>query len=227
MRTTIQLRFVIARISFVANCALAALCLGAAARAQQQPAEPASPDARAEPARAVQRCEAAVVETLRKLRGAAVQDVQFLPAERSVAQAEDSDIAVRGGGRYRPRTGTASSSFSYSCSFSPKTDLASGVVLRDAASAAAPAAWQPDLSRVSPESCESAIAQLLKNKHPRVAQIGFEPDTRRMEPGPDNHIVLQGHGGVQRAPGMNSVPFSYRCEIDPRNGRVVDVKTSV
>jgi hypothetical protein len=32
---------------------------------------------------------------------------------------------------------------------------------------------------------------------------------------------------VQRAPGMNAVPFSYTCEIEPRSGRVLGARTSV
>jgi hypothetical protein len=37
---------------------------------------------------------------------------------------------------------------------------------------------------------------------------------------------LLGQGAVQPAPGMNSVPFNYRCEIDPRSGRVLQAQAS-
>jgi hypothetical protein len=183
-------------------------------------------------ARALERCEAAVVDTLRKLRGKQAQEVQFTPAQRAVNPGDEGEISVKGAGRYRSGLGSsagAGASFSFSCSFSAKTGLASGVVLREAGAnaARAPADWQPDLSRVSPDACESAAAQLLKEKHPRVAQIAMEPDTRRLQPGPDDHILLLGQGALRPAAGMNAVPFSYSCEIDGRTGRLVAVKTSV
>lgn len=207
----------------------AAFGLALAAGAQAQPAVEAAasaPPMRADNARALERCEASVVETLRKNRGPDAQDVQFVPAQRLVTPADDGEISVKGAGRYRGRS--AGNSFSFSCSFSTKTGLTSGVVLREAgAGARAEAAWNPDLSRISPEACESAVAQLLKQKHPRVAQIAMEPDTRRLQPGADGHVLLLGQGAVQRAPGMNAVPFNYACEVDPRNGRVLEVKSSV
>ncbi len=202
-----------------------------AAGVQAQPVmEPAAsaPAMRADNARALERCEASVVETLRKNRGPDAQDVQFVPAQRVVAPADDGEISVKGAGRYRGRG--AGNSFSFSCSFSTKTGLTSGVVLREAGGGPggrAAAAWNPDLSRISPEACESAVAQLLSRKHPRVAQIAMEPDTRRLQPGADGHVLLLGQGAVQRAPGMNAVPFSYTCEVDPRSGRVLEVTSSV
>ena len=210
-----------------------ALSLAPDARAQA-PAEPAAPAApaagRADNGVALERCEAGVTDTLRKLRGSQVQDVQFVPTQRVVAPADEGEISVKGAGRYRGRGGVGGNSFTFGCSFNVKTGLTSGVVLREAGggAAAGPApAWQPDLSRFSPEACESAVAQALKSRHPRVAQIALEPDTRRLEPGPGESVVLFGQGAVQRAPGMNAVPFSFSCEVNPRNGRVVEVKTSV
>jgi hypothetical protein len=214
---------------------LGALGLAFTAATAQVPTDTsASAAPHADQTQTLQRCEAAVIDTLRKLRGAAAQDVQFLPGERVVSVADETEVGVKGAGRYSARNARAGTSsgnrFTFSCTFNAKSDSASGVVLREPISAAAAqreAAWQPDLSRVSPEACESAAAQLLKNKHPRVASIAFEPDTRRLQPGPDEHILLLGQGAVQRAPGMNAVPFNYSCEIDPRNGRVLGVKTSV
>lgn len=206
----------------LARCSsITGLALLAAASAQTAPEV-----TRGESARAQERCEASAAQTLQKLRGKLAQDVQFLPAQRVVAAIDDTEISVKGAGRYGAGAGAA---FSFSCSFNAKTGVASGVVLREpgAASARPETDWQPDLSHVSPQACESAAAQLLKEKHPRVAQIAMEPDTRRLEPGPDGNIVLLGQGGVQRAPGMNAVPFSYACEFDGRSGALVGVKTSV
>lgn len=199
--------------------------LGLAAHGAAAPAAGA-----AESARAVERCEASVVDTLRQLHGRA-EGVQFLPAQRAPALDDEADVAVKGSGRYR--RGNGSSTFTYSCTYNLKTAAASGVVLREAApgnAAAVPeAAWQPDLSRVSPEACESAVARLLKDKHPRVANIVIDPGTRRLEPGAEDARALRlvGLGAVQRAPGMNAVPFSYECDFDARRGQLVGVRTSV
>ncbi|MCW5634860.1 MAG: hypothetical protein KIT17_16115 [Rubrivivax sp.] len=207
---------------------LLALVVTAGAGAQAPALDTASAPAaapRAEQARALERCEASVTETLRKLRGNDADSVQFVAAQRAVTVAEDGEMGVRGAGRYRGRSG-GGTSFTFTCSYSTKTGLASGVLLRESGGPG-PEAWQPDLSRISPDACESAVAQLLTEKHPRVARIALEPDTRRLQPGPDHHVLLLGQGAVQRAAGMNAVPFSYACELDPRNGRVVGVKTSV
>jgi len=202
----------------------------ATAQAVTEPS-PASLAARGEAARAGERCEASVAETLRKMRGAEAHDVQFVAAQRVVAPTDDVEIGVKGAGRYRAANGRGGNSFTFSCSFNTRTAQTSAVVLREAGggpAARAEAPFQPDLSRISPEACESAVAQALKQKHPRVAQIAMEPDTRRLQPGPDERTVqLLGHGAVQRAPGMNAVPFSYTCDLDVRSGRVVSVRTSV
>jgi len=202
----------------------------AAAQAASEPSA-ASLAARGESARAGERCEASVAETLRKMRGAEAYDVQFVAAQRVVAPTDDVEIGVKGAGRYRAASGRGGNSFTFSCSFNTRTAQTSAVVLREAGGgpgARAEPPFQPDLSRISPEACESAVAQALKQKHPRVAHIAMEPDTRRLQPGPDERIVqLLGHGAVQRAPGMNAVPFSYTCDVDARSGRVVSVRTSV
>ena len=88
------------------------------------------------------------------------------------------------------------------------------------------APWQPDLSNVSPEACEAATAAALKQKYPRVSRIAFGSDTRRLQPAPNDHVGLEGQGALQRAPGMNSAPFKYRCEFEPRSGKIVQVQTS-
>lgn len=197
---------------------------GAQAPAVDTASAPPAPP-RAEQARALERCETSVTETLRKLRGNDADSVQFAAAQRAVTAGDDGEMGVRGAGRYRGRGG-GGASFTFTCSYSTKTGVASGVLLRESGGPR-PEAWQPDLSRISPDACESAVAQLLTEKHPRVARIALEPDTRRLQPGPDHHVLLLGQGAVQRAAGMNAVPFSYACELDPRNGRVVGVKTSV
>ena len=182
---------------------------------------------RADSARAVERCEASVTATLRQLRGPGAQDVRFVPAERNVAPSDDVEIAVRGTGHYRANARAAASHpFSYICSYHVASGATSGVALRETA-ALEPEPWQPDLSRVSPEACESAVARELTGKNPRVARITLDPDTRRLRPGSDGQLQLTGQGAVQRAPGMNAEPFSYTCDIETRNGQVVATRTNL
>jgi hypothetical protein len=195
------------------------------------PAAPAAPAASAPPvrvdsARAIERCETSVTATLRQLRGNGAQNVRFVPSERVVLPGEDAELAVRGAGQYRGNArADASRAFTYVCSYNVASGTTSGVALREAAVAEAEP-WQPDLSRISPEACDSAVARALTDKHPRVARIAIEPDTRRLRPGNEGQLLLLGQGAVERAPGMSAVPFSYTCEVDPRSGQVVAVRTS-
>jgi hypothetical protein len=176
--------------------------------------------------KAAERCEAAVAETLQRMRGAAAHEMQFVAARRSLLPAQDDETNVRGEGRYRARSGPAHA-FSYSCAYNLKAGTTSGVMFREAVgNGPAEAAWQPDLTFVSPEACEAASAAELKQKFPRVVRIAFGSDSRQLNPAADSHTSLEGLGAVQRAPGMTSVPFNYRCEFDPRNGRIVSVQTT-
>jgi hypothetical protein len=194
--------------------AAVALALGAPV------ARAAAPDA----AQATERCEGEVADTIRRMRGKEVSTVQFTPGARALSPTVDDEIGVRGEGRYRARG--SSVAFTYSCSFNAATGATSGVVFREAAGAgaAAAAAWQPDLTHVSPQACESAIAAVLKDKHPRVGRIVFGSESRKLQPAANSRVDLLGQGAVQPAPGMNAVPFNYRCEIDPRNGRVLQAQ---
>jgi hypothetical protein len=186
----------------------------------------ASTAAQPEAPKAGEQCESAVAETITRMRGRDAQEVQFVGAKRALTPTSDEETGVKGEGRYRGAAGRTMP-FTYSCYFNIKTGATSGVVFRDtgASTAAAEPAWQPDLTNVSPEACESATAASLKDKHPRVGRIVLGSDSRQVRPGPDGHIVLEGRGAVQPAPGMNSVPFSYRCEFEGRGGRIVDVQT--
>jgi hypothetical protein len=176
-------------------------------------------------AKAAERCEAEVERTLRRIRGRAVQEVQFLAARRALNAASDDETSVRGEGRYRGSGAGAAVPFSYSCAYNSKNDSTSGAVFRElvAPRAAPERPFEPDLSRLSPEACESAVAGLLKTRHPRVDRITFGSETRRIEPAGNGLMQLAGQGAMQRAPGMYATAFGYRCEVDPRNGRIVEV----
>ena len=183
--------------------------------------------AQPETGKAVERCEAAVAETVKRMRGAAAQELQFAAAKRSLAPSQDDETSVRGEGRYSSR-GSGSHAFTYSCAYNANSGTTSGVMFRETGDRSqAEAAWQPNLTYVSPEACEAASAAELKQKFPRVARITFGSDSRQLSPADDAHTSnLAGLGAVQRAPGMQAVPFNYRCEIDTRNGRIVSVQTS-
>jgi hypothetical protein len=208
----------------MARCALFA-SLAFAAAAGAAPAVVAQP-ASADVARATERCEQEVAETIHRMRGRDAKEVQFIAARRVLTPQADDETAIRGEGRYRA-AGGAGVSFTYGCSYSAASDSTSGVVFRETSGqrASAEKPFDPDLTNVSPQACESAAAAALKKQHPRVGRINFGSDSRRMQPGENGRIALIGAGSVERAQGMNLIPFSYRCEVDPRNGRVVAVST--
>jgi hypothetical protein len=184
----------------------------------------AAQNAAVDAAAAGEQCETAVAETVRRMRGREAQEVQFVGAKRALTPASDDETGVQGEGRYRSPAGRTTP-FTYSCYYNLKTGATSGVVFRDAGASAAvaEAPREVDLSSISPEACESAAAADLKDRHPRVGRITLGSDSRRLRPGPNGRIVLEGRGAVQPAPGMNAVPFSYSCEFEGR--RVVGVQT--
>lgn len=182
--------------------------------------------ASADVARATERCEQEVAETIRRMRGRDAKEVQFIAARRVLTPQADDETAIRGEGRYRAASG-GGVSFTYGCAYNAASDGTSGVVFREIGGqrASADKPFDPDLTNVSPQACESAAAAALKKLHPRVGRINFGSDSRSMQPGENGRIELIGAGSVERAQGMNLIPFSYRCEVDPRNGRVVAVST--
>lgn len=177
-------------------------------------------------ARATERCEQEVADTVRRMRGREARDVQFVASRRVLTPQAEDETAIRGEGRYRAASG-ASVGFTYGCAYSAANDSTSGVVFRETSGqqAVAERPFEPDLTNVSPQACESAAAAALKKMHPRVGRINFGSDSRRMQPGENGRVELIGSGSVERAQGMNLIPFSYRCEVDPRSGRVVNVST--
>jgi hypothetical protein len=187
----------------------------------------AQPSLATDSAKAVERCETAVAETVRRMRGPAAQELQFSPTKRKLAPTQDDETSVRGEGRYSSRS-NGTYPFTYSCAYNSKVGTTSGVVFRETGSGLARAepAWQPDLSYLSPSACEGASAADLKQKFPRVARIAFDSDSRQLAPAADDLTLLAGQGAVQRAPGMQAEPFSYRCEINARNGNIVSVQTT-
>lgn len=177
-------------------------------------------------AKAADSCEAAVTETIKEMRGRDASEVQFQKDKRVLSPTTGEETDVKGVGRYRNAAG-ASTPFTYGCAYNDKTGATSGIVFRDAGGprASEEKTWQPNLMSVSPEACETAVAAALKQKHPRVGRIAFGSDSRQLRPAPAGHSSLEGIGAVQRAPGMSLVQFSYRCEFEPHNGKLVAVQT--
>lgn len=178
--------------------------------------------------KAADRCETAVAETVKRMRGKEAQEVEFFGAKRQIAPTPEEDLGVKGEGRYRRPSGEQVP-FSYSCAYNSKTGATSGALFKETAGtgdsrAAKP--WEPDLLSVSPEACESATAAALKQKYPRVGRIAFGSDSRKLRPAPNEHTLLEAQGAVERAPGMNLVPFTYRCEFETKGGKLVRVETS-
>lgn len=206
------------QITPIITAAAALLCGAFAGQAVAQN-EPAKRDDRAAEA-----CENAVSATVRRMRGSAARNVQFLPSRRILDTVSDEEIGVKGEGRYRSGA-SGGTPFSYTCTFNPASGGTSGVVFRDDApqQARTERAWQPDLTNLSPAACETATATALKNRYPRVANIVFGADTRTLKPAPNGRTRLEGEGSAARAPGMLPSHFSYRCEVDGR-GRVVGVQ---
>lgn len=175
-----------------------------------------------------ERCEEAVIDTVKTMRGDDARQVQFVRARRTMLPAVGDETEVKGEGSYRGDTG-APRSFTYSCRYDLKAGSTSGIVFRDIGAARAEARaqkdWQPDLLTVSPEACESAIVAVLNEKYPRVGRIAFGSDSRQLKPGAQGRTGMQGQGSLERAKGMSRVPFTYQCEFEPRTGKVVSART--
>lgn len=180
-----------------------------------------STPARAAPAEAAERCEAAVAEAIREARGKGVEDVKFDTARRVLTSGDNEEIGVKGEGHYRSRAGSAA--FNYSCAFSGRSGRTSGVLFRETGGAGAASNWQPDLVNLNPRACETAVAALLKERHPRVTGIQFESDTRRLRAADEGRTAMEGGGRLQRAPGMAAQGFSYRCDFERGSQRVAKV----
>jgi len=141
----------------------------------------------------------------------------------------DSQVVLRGTGRWRAAGGPRS--FTYSCNIDTRTAKAVGMVIRDVAPIAAPAAparmpTEPDLSALSPTACESSAVQALKKRWPRIGQIRFDDATRRFAQKTPSRAELHGSGRALPEPEAQPTHFGFECEIDTRDGRVVGMRIS-
>ena len=207
----------------------AAIQPGAAAVAGTTASAPEIVETRArthDAAEAVTQCEAAVGDAIREMRGKQVQAPQFEDDARA-ARATGDQLDVKGTGRYRRTAGATPVAFRYSCAFNEATGVASGVLFHETDKSSEPAlpVWQADISKISPESCETAAASALQNSNPRASSIVFDGTTRKLEPAGEGGTALAGSGRLVRAPGMQPSAFRYRCEFDTA-GKVVSAKAN-
>ena len=180
-------------------------------------------------AEAVAACERAARQAL-AAQAAHPAEVTFNAAPTvQPSLSSDSQIVLRGVGRWRGTGGVRS--FDYSCNVDPRTFEAIGLVMRDSTPVAAEAApartpTEPDLSHLSPAACESSAAEALKQRWPRVSQISFDSATRSLLQESPSRAKLHGNVRAVPEPGLPSTHFGFDCEIDPRDGRVVSTRVS-
>lgn len=216
------------RAGFAIGLAPLAVAILAALVGLSNPARAAPPDAAAAE-KQTQACEKAVSDNLRELRGSAAERIEFNPSQRAALPTQGEEIGIKGAGRYV--RGKAEVPFTYRCTLNPETGETTGVVVSDKRPAparpVASAPLQPDLTKLSPAACETAIAAELKDRYPRVGRIAFGSDSRRLQAVPGGRTRLEGRGGVERAVGMNAVPFKYHCEFDDRTGQLVEMQAEL
>jgi hypothetical protein len=188
-------------------------------------ANPANAATTGLPVGAAAACQLAVQDTLRDTRGSAATASFTSPPVTVPGPADAAELTVRGTGQ--ARAANSARPFSYSCSFDTRSGTVAGVVLRDVGGperAATTRSIEPDLSQVSPAACESAAAGALKRRWPGVAGISFRAETRRLDQQASDRASLRGQGTAAPSVRDPATHFSYDCEIDPRNGRIVGVR---
>jgi hypothetical protein len=201
---------------------LTALCSATSAAPASAPSGAAAASGRAAAAMA---CERAAQDTLRETPGATAAASFTAAPVLSPGPADAAEVTYRGSGQVRAASGTRP--FSYSCTFDTRTNSVAGVVLRDAGApgqnSPAAQAVEPDLSQISPTTCESAAAGALKQRWPSVAAIHFNADTRQLSQQDGGNASLRGQGQATPSLRAPATHFSYDCAIDPRNGRVLKI----
>ena len=221
MRSSSSIRIVALRLALLAVAGLGAPCLTASAQPAPAKADSAS-------AAAAQACERAARQALAGT-GSRAAALTFNPGPAvQVGLSNDSQIVLRGVARLQDAKEVRS--FSYSCNVDPASADVTGLVTRDTTPAAAqaptPAPVEPDLSRLSPEACESNAVEMLKQRWPRVSEISFDVATRVFRQQSGSQAELHGSGRAVPSQGSPSTFFAFDCAVDPRNGRVQGTRLS-
>lgn len=171
-------------------------------------------------------CERAVLQALPAAQRA---EASFTTAPSVQPRLSDATQSVlRGAGRVRAAGGART--FTYSCNVDLANAEAIGVVLRQSGPSGgdtpARAAIDPDMSRISPQACESKAAEALKKRWPSVSQISFDSGTRQLQQDAADRAELRGQGHALPTPNSPSTFFGFDCTIDPRDGRVLSARIS-
>lgn len=207
-------------------CAALAAASAFAAEPDAAASRPAAAVGQAEAAAA---CEKAARQSI-TARSERASEISFSgPPERDTALSGDAQLVLRGSGRWRDAEGPRS--FRYSCNVDRRNPEAVGLVLRDTSparpdAAAARRATDPEVGLLSPSACESGAATALKRRWPGVAQISFDPATRRLVQESADKAELSGQGRAVRQPGAPTALFRFSCEVDPRDGRITGMRVS-
>jgi hypothetical protein len=172
-------------------------------------------------------CEAAVTKAIHKARGDGAKQVQFFApkqaSDKAVAQMLESSIS--GDGHYQGTGGSVA--FSYHCTLDPEGKEPPGVIFKEVGvpARAAEKPWQADLTNLSPEACEAAVASAVTDKYSRAANLVLSSKSRQLKPGPNGHTYMHGQGSAEKAAGMRPSAFTYRCELDTASGKFIGVQT--
>lgn len=198
-------------------------CANLAATAGAADAVPAAPTATP-----IQLCEIAVTAAIQKSRGPQARQVQFVAHKRAgrlaPAAAQPAEGSVQGEGRYQGADG--SMPFTYSCTLDAQSHEVSGVIFKDTGAPArrAEKPWQADLAHLSPEVCDAGAAAAVQAQYPRAAHVVLSPRSRQLSAAPNAHTYMHGQGSMERASGMPTSAFTYRCELDTASGKLLGVQ---
>lgn len=180
-------------------------------------------------AEAVAACEQAAQQSLAS-KGAPAAELKFNGTPSAQPdRSNDGQIVLRGAGSWRAAGGMRR--FEYSCNVDPKAPEAVGLVLRDTTPAAAqakvaPVALEPDLRNLSPGACEASVAAVLQKRWPRVSEIRLDSGARSLVQSSPEKAELHGQGRALPLQGSPYTHFGFDCEIDPRDGRVLNTRVS-
>ncbi|MDQ6628879.1 MAG: hypothetical protein M3Z29_10605 [Pseudomonadota bacterium] len=216
-------RIVLPALPALPALAASGLCIGALSLSLSAEAQPTTGKPEGPHAAAIEACQRAARQALPWQATPAVDLTFSAPPTVQPSLSSDSQIVLRGVGRWRGAGGMRS--FYYNCNVDVRTSEAVGLVMRDVTPAAPESAArppvEPDLSQLSPTACESSAAEALKERWPRVSQISFDAATRTLSQQSSTRAQLHGSGHALPGPGAPSTLFGFDCEIDPRDGRVV------
>lgn len=178
---------------------------------------------------AVAACEQSVQQSL-ATKGAPAAELRFNgPPSAQPDRSNDGQVVLRGAGSWRSATGLRR--FEYSCNLDPRNPEAVGLVLRDTTPVAAQAKpaqsmLEPDLRHLSPGACEASVAAVLQKRWPRVSEIRLDSGARSLVQSSPSKAELHGQGRALPLQGSPTTHFGFDCEIDPRDGRVLNTRVS-